>query len=147
MENSRQVQTAEFIKTYNINILLIYLQYLKYVTPKTSAIQKMWYFFCYFVIFVLLFLSLYDAKKKYSGTRPTVDDEFRSGILEINNTEAQLIQGSFRQMSAKFDYVVDPEVIILTNIIPSDFIEDQILLNFFYFWCMSKVEYLLPGVR
>lgn len=54
--------------------------------------------------------SLYSGKGKYLGTRTTVDDEFRSGILEVNNTEADLTQGAFRQRAAKFDYTIEPDV-------------------------------------
>ncbi|XP_063827412.1 peroxidase-like [Ostrinia nubilalis] len=54
--------------------------------------------------------DLYSKKGDYLGTRTTVDDEFRSGILEVNNTEADLTQGAFRQPAAKFDYVIEPDI-------------------------------------
>ncbi|XP_026739270.1 peroxidase-like [Trichoplusia ni] len=54
--------------------------------------------------------DLYSRKGKYLGTRTTVDDEFRSGILEVNNTEADLTQGAFRQRAAKFDYTIEPDL-------------------------------------
>ncbi|PZC76461.1 hypothetical protein B5X24_HaOG204523 [Helicoverpa armigera] len=54
--------------------------------------------------------DLYSKKGKYLGTRTTVDDEFRSGILEVNNTEADLTQGAFRQRAAKFDYTIEPDI-------------------------------------
>ncbi|XP_049878875.1 peroxidase-like [Pectinophora gossypiella] len=55
-------------------------------------------------------LDLYDNMGKYLGTRTTVDDEYRSGILEVNNTEAVLTQGSFRQPSHKVGYTMDPDL-------------------------------------
>ncbi|CAH0592738.1 unnamed protein product [Chrysodeixis includens] len=54
--------------------------------------------------------DLYSRKGEYLGTRTTVDDEFRSGILEVNNTEADLTQGAFRQRAAKFDYTIEPDI-------------------------------------
>ncbi|KAJ8735975.1 hypothetical protein PYW08_006631 [Mythimna loreyi] len=54
--------------------------------------------------------DLYSSKGKWLGTRTTVDDEFRSGILELNNTEAGLTQGAFRQRAAKFDYTMEPDL-------------------------------------
>ncbi|RVE47835.1 hypothetical protein evm_007466 [Chilo suppressalis] len=59
--------------------------------------------------------DLYSNKGEYLGTRTTVDDALRSGILEVNNTEADLTQGAFRQGSHKIDYVIEPDVSI-TNI-------------------------------
>ncbi|XP_030032666.2 peroxidase [Manduca sexta] len=54
--------------------------------------------------------DLYSRSGQYLGTRTTVDDELRSGILEVNNTESDLTQGSFRQPAAKFDYVIEPDL-------------------------------------
>ncbi|XP_013187999.2 peroxidase-like [Amyelois transitella] len=53
---------------------------------------------------------LYSNKGKYLGTRTVVDDSFRSGIYELNNTEADLTQGTFRQPAAKFDHNMDPDI-------------------------------------
>lgn len=49
---------------------------------------------------------------KYLGYRETIFDSFRSGILEVNTTEAQLTQGAFRQSSAQFDDIMDVNVCI-----------------------------------
>ncbi|CAH0690456.1 unnamed protein product [Chilo suppressalis] len=54
--------------------------------------------------------DLYSNKGEYLGTRTTVDDALRSGILEVNNTEADLTQGAFRQGSHKIDYVIEPDI-------------------------------------
>ncbi|XP_047019084.1 peroxidase-like [Helicoverpa zea] len=54
-------------------------------------------------------LDLY-RNGKYLGSRPTPDDELRSGILAINNTEADLTQGSYIQPSDEFDYVMAPDL-------------------------------------
>ncbi|KAG6441937.1 hypothetical protein O3G_MSEX002076 [Manduca sexta] len=54
--------------------------------------------------------DLYSRDGKYLGSRTGVDDEFRSGILEVNNTEADLTQGAFRQRAAKIDYNMDPDL-------------------------------------
>ncbi|KAJ0182211.1 hypothetical protein K1T71_001580 [Dendrolimus kikuchii] len=49
-------------------------------------------------------------KGKYVGSRTVVDDELRSGILAINNTEADLTQGCLYQPSDRADYIVDPDM-------------------------------------
>ncbi|CAG9796271.1 unnamed protein product [Diatraea saccharalis] len=54
--------------------------------------------------------DLYSSRGYYLGSRTAVDDALRSGILELNNTEADLTQGAFRQPSHKFDYVIDPDM-------------------------------------
>ncbi|XP_053613897.1 peroxidase-like [Plodia interpunctella] len=54
--------------------------------------------------------DLYNNKGEYLGTRTIIDDALRSGIYELNNTEADLNQGSFRQPAARFDYNLDPDV-------------------------------------
>ncbi|XP_030031282.2 peroxidase [Manduca sexta] len=54
--------------------------------------------------------DLYSRDGTYLGSRTGVDDEFRSGILEVNNTEADLTQGTFRQRAAKVDYNIDPDL-------------------------------------
>ncbi|XP_064292366.1 peroxidase-like [Plodia interpunctella] len=54
--------------------------------------------------------DLYNNKGKYLGTRTVVDDAMRSGIYEVNNTEADVNQGSFRQPAARFDYNLDPDI-------------------------------------
>lgn len=46
------------------------------------------------------------------GSRTAVDDEFRSGILPINNTEADLTEGAIIQPADGFDKVIDPDVSI-----------------------------------
>ncbi|XP_060805031.1 peroxidase-like [Amyelois transitella] len=55
--------------------------------------------------------DLYDNKGKYLGTRTGVDDILRAGIYELNNTEADLTQGSFRQAAAGFDKNMDPDLV------------------------------------
>nr|XP_049692421.1 peroxidase-like [Helicoverpa armigera] len=47
---------------------------------------------------------------KYRGRRPAPDDSLRSGILSVNNTEADLTQGSLIQPSDDFDYVIAPDL-------------------------------------
>ncbi|KAJ8735971.1 hypothetical protein PYW08_006627 [Mythimna loreyi] len=49
-------------------------------------------------------------KGRYIGNRPTPDDEFRSGILAINNTEADLTEGALIQPGDEFDYVIAPDL-------------------------------------
>ncbi|KAL0850705.1 hypothetical protein ABMA28_006649 [Loxostege sticticalis] len=46
------------------------------------------------------------------GTRwfHTFQNGRSDGILEVNNTEADLTQGTFRQPAAKFDYTIDPDL-------------------------------------
>ncbi|XP_075977634.1 peroxidase-like [Anticarsia gemmatalis] len=46
----------------------------------------------------------------FRGSRRATEAVSRSGILPINNTEADLTQGAYIQPSAKFDYVIDPEL-------------------------------------
>ncbi|CAG9796273.1 unnamed protein product [Diatraea saccharalis] len=55
-------------------------------------------------------MDLYSNKGEYLGTRPASDNGLRSGVLEVNNTEADLTQGAFRQPSHKFDYVIEPDM-------------------------------------
>ncbi|XP_072936800.1 uncharacterized protein [Epargyreus clarus] len=49
-------------------------------------------------------------EKKYVGSRVIVDDILRSGIYPMNNTEEDVTFGALVQPSAKFDYVLDPEI-------------------------------------
>ncbi|KAI5635959.1 peroxidase domain-containing protein [Phthorimaea operculella] len=51
--------------------------------------------------------GLYSNKGKFLGTRTTVDDSFRTGVLDYNTTEADLTQGAFRQPAAKVDWNID----------------------------------------
>ncbi|XP_072936832.1 salivary peroxidase/catechol oxidase-like [Epargyreus clarus] len=46
----------------------------------------------------------------YIGSRTVIDDTFRSGILALNNTEADLTFRDIFQPSDKFDYVLDPDL-------------------------------------
>lgn len=50
---------------------------------------------------------------RYVGFRWTVDDSFRSGILEVNNTESYLTNGAYRQSAGKPDDIMDLDVSIL----------------------------------
>ncbi|KAM3958623.1 salivary peroxidase/catechol oxidase-like [Aphomia sociella] len=54
--------------------------------------------------------DLYSNNGKFLGSRTTVDDELRSGVFEVNNTEADLTQGAFRRPSSKIDDVLDPDM-------------------------------------
>uniref|UniRef100_A0A2A4JM77 Peroxidase n=1 Tax=Heliothis virescens TaxID=7102 RepID=A0A2A4JM77_HELVI len=47
---------------------------------------------------------------KFIGRRPAPDDALRSGVLAINNTEADLTQGSYIQPGDKIDYVMAPDL-------------------------------------
>ncbi|KAI5635960.1 peroxidase domain-containing protein [Phthorimaea operculella] len=51
--------------------------------------------------------GLYSNTGKFLGTRTAVDDQFRTGVLDYNTTEADLTQGSFRQPAAKVDWNID----------------------------------------
>ncbi|KAI5643978.1 peroxidase domain-containing protein [Phthorimaea operculella] len=55
-------------------------------------------------------LKMYDAQGYYVKQFPYVNLTLRTGYLAVDNNIDYLTQGAFRQPSAKFDYIVDPDL-------------------------------------
>ncbi|KAJ2953514.1 hypothetical protein O0L34_g1115 [Tuta absoluta] len=51
--------------------------------------------------------GLYSNNGIFLGARTTVNDAFRTGMLDYNTTEADLTQGAFRQPAGKIDWNMD----------------------------------------
>ncbi|XP_049866581.1 peroxidase-like [Pectinophora gossypiella] len=54
--------------------------------------------------------KMYDTNGIYMKKIPVTNLTLRTGYLAVDNNIDYLTQGSFRQPTAKFDYIVDPEV-------------------------------------
>ncbi|XP_049866580.1 peroxidase-like [Pectinophora gossypiella] len=96
-------------------------------------------------------IKMYDSKGHYVKQFPMVNLTLRTGYFAVDNNIDYITQGAFRQPSAKFDYIVDPDMTGIglgphqrsTDILTNDLAKGR------YFGFPPYVEYrkLCSGLR